>query len=155
MANATRRFLAESVASDVWHGILCWLCSVSSSLVVTNPSPGGIHLPASLARDLGPPISIASVSEWSGTVLFGGRVAERLTFGLRPGVAAALFEASQSPWGWLGPNLPEDLTFLRSDGSELAASVTHEHEFWFDLDTVEMKHLCAAVPGIVLQPESE
>lgn len=87
-------------------------------------------------------------TSWPGTQLLGGDSATRIV--CRPdgrfldwalSLTGALYE-------WGQPDLPEDLGFLRSDGSVWLASISHERDAFMDLSLEEHHDLDVHVPAL-------
>ena len=62
---------------------------------------------------------------WPGTEIFDGR-ARIVSVNLVEELTAWLVKEAPTPYGWLDPDWPEDVAFLREDGSVLFESVAHE-----------------------------
>jgi len=50
---------------------------------------------------------------------------------------------------WVAPGLPEDLCFLRQDGSWLLASVTHEGDVFIEVSNDERHELALMYPDFL------
>jgi hypothetical protein len=86
-------------------------------------------------------------SEWPGTTLISG-TARVLQYRLSEGCAAALKECAVGLYSWRQPLLPEDLCFLRSDGSPFLVSIAHERDGYLELSEAEMQRLLADIPRL-------
>lgn len=93
-------------------------------------------------------------SEWPGTELYGHTA---LVSRYRAGSAATatLTEAARGLYDWVAPELPEDLCFLRPDGSTYLATIAHERDAFLELSPAERAVLLAAVPGIRVERNAE
>ena len=91
-------------------------------------------------------ISQDLVSEWPGTLLFDHK-ALSLKYEITCACAEILKAASPGLYHWLAPRLPEDLCFLRQDGSPWFVSIAHEKDSYFSLDTREYDLLLKSLPG--------
>ncbi|WP_157181531.1 hypothetical protein [Actinopolymorpha alba] len=72
-----------------------------------------------------------------------------------PGAPESLEElltATDDLFKWVNPDLPEDLHFLRVDGSTVLGSVAQEEEAWLELDEVELQLLHDAALNHALRP---
>lgn len=102
-------------------------------LVVQDQSeplePSGEELLKRLAPFL---IAKARESEWPGTTLIGS-AADVYRYRLTPGSAQVLKEAVDSLFDWQHPHLPEDLSFIRPDGTPWLVTITHERDAYFFL----------------------
>ncbi len=80
------------------------------------------------------------VASWPGTQL-AAHTARLVRFALTPETAGILRERAEGLYGWLQPDLPEDLCAWRGDGSLLLASIAHERDGWLELEPVEFDSL--------------
>jgi len=88
------------------------------------------------------------VSSWPGTILFDG-TATLSEYALNPEVDAFLKTKAQRFSEWVAPGLPEDLCFLRQDGSWLLASVTHEGDVFIEVSNDERHELALMYPDFL------
>lgn len=146
------RFHFESDNEGDWRALLSWLCVRCSQLVVTtrHQPPDALTKLSAVAAD---PIDQATVSEWPGTRLLFGGTALRSTFVIAPSMGDRLFALASSPWLWIEPALPEDLTFLTSDGATTAHSVTHERLFYVEAAHAEATDLLGRIPSLRFDDE--
>lgn len=101
------------------------------------------------ATDLAPWfLSEEMTDTWDGTQLLGGTAMLR-HYELCAGSARVLKKAGHL-YAWLGPDLPEDLTFYTSGGALWMASVSHERGAGFDGRWVPAHHLTRHIPAIKL-----
>jgi len=96
-------------------------------------------------------------SEWPGTRLQGGQESSALmiSYGVTRESIKLLIDTCSSlyQWSrWSQPPLPEDLGFVRLDGSVLLASISHENDAWLELDEAELSDFMAVVrsKGIII-----
>lgn len=92
------------------------------------------------------------VSEWPGTSL-GEGWATRLYYRTSDMLATILNRCSNSFGDWLQPSRPEDLGFLRQDGTLWLGSVAHNNDVFFDLSLAELTQLQQRIPELVLLPD--
>jgi hypothetical protein len=99
-------------------------------------------------------VSVLNVTEWPGTKLLAGREARLFTYRTSASIMKELETCAGGLYGWIAPDLPEDLGFRRSDGSVWLASIAHERDAWLELELDELKELHKAYPEIeqMLQP---
>lgn len=85
------------------------------------------------------PFTIGSfeAKRWPGTKLLGEETATVHKFRLCRESGEVLKEVANALWDWLGPAYPEDLSFLREDGSPWFASICHEKDAFFKLTDEE------------------
>lgn len=95
-------------------------------------------------------------SSWPGTTLFGEE-ATVLRFALCTQVLDELVAASSGLFGWQQPELPEDLALVRSDGTVVLASISHEHDAYLELSDEEYQSLAATLPEFkqIVHPHEE
>ena len=86
-------------------------------------------------------IRIEQVEEWPGTRLVGGRTSLRYLYRLTPSSLNLALEASNDIFEWVNPNLPEDIHFLRQDGSTVLGSIAQEDAVWLDIGDDELQLL--------------
>jgi hypothetical protein len=102
-----------------------------------------------LLRSLGPfAVYVKRGPAWPGTRLLGGAMAGIYKFSSTEESLNVLRRAGRSVWDWLGPQYPEDLSFLRPSGTPWFVSITHEHDAFFKLVETEL----AAVKAIFGEP---
>ena len=97
-------------------------------------------------------VSTREVAEWPGTTLWGGSTAQLTEYSLNAELATDLAALAEGLYDWQQPDLPEDLGFLRLDGSAWLASIAHERDAYFVVSAEEEIELRALLPG-VLAPE--
>ena len=81
--------------------------------------------------------TVEDVSEWPGTSLIRG-FAQKFVYDLNAVSIELLIAAANSPFYWQQPILPEDLCLLRSDGSALLVTISHEHDIYLQLKEEEL-----------------
>ncbi len=84
---------------------------------------------------------------WPGTQLIG-ETAEIVTIAPTRMVTEVLADAAPGLYDWRQPALPEDLAFLRADGSVLLATITHERDAFMELAPHEAARAFDAVPWL-------
>ncbi len=75
-------------------------------------------------------------AEWPGTKLIGS-TATIYRYYIEPSCIETLTESSNALYEWKQPELPEDLCFLRADGSPWFGSISHEADSFFILSVDE------------------
>jgi len=78
------------------------------------------------------------VKEWPGTRLIGSNTATLHTFRLSLDVQRMLRTRARSILDWSNPELPDDLHFLREDGTLIFGSIAHENYAWVVLNGTEL-----------------
>jgi hypothetical protein len=84
---------------------------------------------------------------WPGTAL-AGTTATVLRAALDPRVRHLLSEAVEGLYDWQQPDRPEDLAFLRRDGTALLGSIAHEGDGFLVLDEDELARLSLTLPWL-------
>ena len=102
------------------------------------------------ARELLQPerISERLVREWPGTTLLGSTPAPATLSEYRCSarLGASLKQLANGLYSWIYPDLPEDLGFVRADGSTWLGSISHEKDSFMELDSGEFSNLCSRYP---------
>jgi hypothetical protein len=88
------------------------------------------------------------VSEWPGTIMFGGSPVTLLQYVLNPQSLRILKRLTPGLYHYLYPNFFEDLSILRPDGEPWLISVAHEKEGWMILSEIEFQNITTAIPRI-------
>lgn len=88
-----------------------------------------------------------AVTEWPGTRLYG-HVATRHQYPVSDAFIDALEVIADRLYAWEQPDLPEDLGFLRPDGSVWLGVIAHEREAFMDLSEAEYEDLRSVAPGL-------
>lgn len=150
MDRATFDLLAEPVG-DLYRQLLDFAvgdCRVALLVVHKTPPLGGSG--SALVRQLEPFLRSKEESrEWPGTET--GDIGDpalvlRYDYGLE--CAQLLKQATNRLYGWLQPELPEDLSLLRDDGSAWMTTLVHDHDGYLCLSPDEKARLVGAIPGI-------
>ncbi len=100
-------------------------------------------------------VSETEESEWPGTRLLGD-TATVLRFSITTESAALLRGTANSLYAWCQPGLPEDLAFLRADGSAVLGTIAHEEDAFLCLLRTELELVERALPDLknILEEES-
>lgn len=91
-------------------------------------------------------ISMDQTQAWPGSQLVGERHSTRHRYRCQPDSLALVVDAARALSEWVNPDLPEDLHFLRSDGSVVLGSIAQENEVWVVLASEEVEQLRALLP---------
>jgi hypothetical protein len=96
-----------------------------------------------------------TVREWPGTTLLGRDAATLIEYRCTRTLATVLTSLTNSLYKWLEPDLPEDLGFIRSDGSVWLASTSHEKCAFLEFSSEELSSLTRREPDLarILRPE--
>jgi hypothetical protein len=90
-----------------------------------------------------------TVKEWPGTRLLGTKAAMLIEYRCTRSVARVLTSLATGLYDWLAPDLPEDLGFVRTDGSVWLASTSHERCAFLELSSEEASRLTQREPNLV------
>lgn len=138
-------FLSEP-RGRAWRDLLeAGLESTSAGLVVVRPeatlSAEGARCVAALAafQVRAPP------GAWPGEALTTGEI---LRFAYGPDTLTLLLEASDGPYDWVQPELPEDLCLLRPDGSPWLVVLGHARDTSLLLSLAERVRLVRRFPRL-------
>jgi hypothetical protein len=82
-------------------------------------------------------VDASQTDTWPGTKLLAGRTSKVYHYRLAPHVLEILLSQSSSLYEWVNPAMPEDLHFLRDDGSPVLGNVAQEEDSWLELDEDE------------------
>jgi hypothetical protein len=88
------------------------------------------------------------VRAWPGTTLLGSEQAQMTEYRMNGALAQLIGELADGLFDWQQPDLPEDIGFLRGDGSVWLATTTHEHDAYFELTPDEFGILNRLVPRL-------
>jgi hypothetical protein len=83
-------------------------------------------------------VSKTYANEWPGTRLLGQDNAEISRFKTNKDTMDILKKYSHSLFDWIAPRLPEDIAFFRQDGTIILGTITHEKEYWLELNEEEL-----------------
>ena len=86
--------------------------------------------------------SATETMRWPGTIVYDH--SDRVTllkYRVTPELITELRRAAQNPFEWLGPDMPEDLSFLRADGRPWFISIAHERDAFFKVLEDELVEL--------------
>ena len=64
---------------------------------------------------------------------------------------AVVCDRASSLGDWINPALPEDLHFMRGDGSVVPDTVAQENDYWLELSAYELRSLPKALSSGILQ----
>jgi len=85
--------------------------------------------------------SCIDASEWPGTQLTHGGTAHIYHVPVTYESIEFVSNTANSLYDWLFPALPEDLCFMRNDGEEILASISHEEDAYLTLTEDEHNEL--------------
>jgi hypothetical protein len=148
MTRKTRRFIAEP-RDHIYRCLLQEAVNQASTayLLVRGSLDLSTNARDCLERLEPYLISDDVVSEWPGTTLFGDR-ARMLMYKTSTPLLRILESRADGLYEWTQPNLPEDLGFLRTDGSVWLASTAHEADAWLEPEPEELERLLTGCPEI-------
>lgn len=144
-----RRFFRNEPRGVLYRGLVEWLTPRSAEvwLIVRDEDLQDQSVEDTL-NGLGRwQRSAHSVSEWPGTQLLGG-TARCYRFDCTPSVAAVVSRLVDGLYDWQQPELPEDLSFIRKNGSPLLSTIAHEREAFLELTPEEEAELRIELPAV-------
>jgi len=98
-------------------------------------------------------LSKTESAEWPGTRLFAGS-ATVLRYLVTPIFVSLLQSQTEGLYQWQQPERPEDLCFLRQDGTPLLVTITHESDAYLELEEDEYREIMRFVPALRLSAHS-
>ncbi len=78
--------------------------------------------------------------------MFGTGTEDRYLFRLDDASLDVLMSSAESLFDWVWPRLPEDLHFLRADGSTVLGTVAQADDAWLELTAVEYGAIAGRLP---------
>ena len=93
-------------------------------------------------------LSRRDVTEWPGTHPLSGKTVELVEFRLAPESLEYLSRIARGLYSWKFSALPEDLHFIRHDGTPWLVSIAHERDAYFVIDETEQTELVQALPWL-------
>lgn len=116
-------------------------------LLVVRPSLGTSETLRAFLSQLAPSIlSRRQASEWPGTQLLDGELADVYEGDLSHHATETLAAAAGSLLDFQQPSLPEDLSLLREDGSPWLITCAHEGDIYLELSEQEHQELQPIAP---------
>lgn len=96
-------------------------------------------------------IDVKQGSSWPGSEVSAGYTAEVFTYRLVDATVEALVTMVDRLYGWEQMDRPEDLHFLRPDGTVWLGTTAHENDGWIVLSADEYIELQHRLPKLRLQ----
>jgi hypothetical protein len=129
--------LVDEPSGETYTRLLDWCSARSDRIVLVRRSKTPLTPRAeSLLRDLESYCTSVESNAWPGTTLLGD-TATVLTYETTSPVLAALESSCDRLYGWTHPELPEDLSFVRADGTPLLVTIAHERDGYLELTREE------------------
>jgi hypothetical protein len=150
MERAVFDLLAEPIG-DLYQDLLDFAvgeCGIALLVLHKTPplSEYGAAVMAQLERFLR---SREQSHTWPGTEIDpSGEPASVFRYDYGPECAGVLKQATNRLYGWVQPELPEDLCLLRGDGSHWLVTLVHDHDGYLCLSPEEKDRLVEALPRI-------
>lgn len=142
--------LKSPVEDAVYYELLDFLMTVSKQFFLVKQSNFKFDKNAeAVLNNLLPYLIRKSDSnEWPGTKILDNRIAEVFYFKANQSSIKILKNYSGKLFDWLAPSLPEDIGFLRMDGSPIMVSIIHEDDYWLELNENERNILKEKFPDL-------
>lgn len=99
-------------------------------------------------------VRVVDQKEWPGTKLMRAAVPV-FWFRPTPEVVTILKASVQGLYGWIFPNLPEDLAFYWPDGGLMLGTISHERLAFLNLEEEEADAFRREAPHISLRSQRE
>lgn len=130
-----------------YHRLLQWCGRRSATvLLVCRPTIPTADSALQLLGNLAPfKLRRSQQSQWPGTELLDD-TAEVFEYRVDDDLLQVLHPAGDRLYCWTQPALPEDLCFLKRDGSTLLETISHERAGYLRLDASSLLSLREAVP---------
>lgn len=87
------------------------------------------------------------VRAWPGSLMYGEGTLDRYLFRLDDVSLEVLTSSADNLFDWVWPRLPEDLHFLRADGSTVLGMVAQEDDAWLELSGLEYEAVFGRLPA--------
>ena len=145
----------ESLDGDAFRALIREVSQIAHFIGFTrrDESDGPVETQM-LLEDLAPHLdSIERVGIWPGSELAFGATRPRYLYYVNDLSVSAILAASDDFLDWDGVELPDDLHFLRSDGSTVLGSIAHEEDVWLELNKFEYAEWLA-MNNMTLERES-
>jgi hypothetical protein len=144
-----RHAIVGDIRADLYRGLVAagHRRDLSALLVVRGVhelSPRGQELLSALAGSL---VAHSSTSEWPGSRMQDAEASVN-QYALTEATTAMLAAAAGGLYDWMAPKLPEDLCFIRPDGTPWLVSVAHERDAYVLLSQTEAVELLAELPAL-------
>jgi len=81
-------------------------------------------------------------TEWPGTRLTRGGIARVYHIPINRESVARIASTVDDLYAWLSPEQPEDLCFIRADGEDIFATISHERDAYLTLSDQEYTEFC-------------
>jgi hypothetical protein len=149
-------WIPEEPRSIAYHELIDF-CSIRASqctFVLHNPKQVAKSCTQFLDELSEYTVRVVDQKEWPGTKLMQS-VARVFWFRPAPEVVTILKSSVQGLYGWIFPNLPEDLAFYWPDGSPLLGTISHEQLAFLNLDDDEADAFRREAPRINLRSQRE
>lgn len=140
----------KQVSGNSYADLVNFCCAVSSRmiLVVRDPETHPADSLQSILDSLSPfLIKVERLREWPGTILLNDKASVYMFF-VSADLPATLIRPRRGLFDWLHPDAPEDPCFIRSGGSPVLVTVSHERDAYLLLTPEEMSCLQARFPAL-------
>lgn len=141
-------FISSAPSGRLYADLLAYLESHASAFTLVCRDQLRLDESAEdLLRQLAPLlVAEERTDEWPGTKIFES-LANVRKYRVCP-EATCILQASDSLYGWVQPQRPEDLTFYDEAGACCMYSIAHEREAWINSELINISALESAVPGL-------
>ena len=144
--------LRPDLDPDDYSAVVTFACEISAKigLIVRSRS---VELSAAGKAVLSDLVAVEQgvkdVFSWPGTQRVGSVAAVRHLYRADAQAADVIGRRASNFNEWVNPALPEDVHFVRNDGSLVLASVAQHDRAWLELTADEVAHLELGFPGLL------
>jgi hypothetical protein len=143
--------ITTPVEGDLYRALLGLACDQGFvGLLIEPPQPPLKESAKALLASL-KPFEEKRAMSWPGTTLLKEEAIVH-KFVLTDSAVKILARATDNIFGWLAPDLPEDLCVLRPDGTPWLVTIAHEGDAYFELSEDEVPIL-ATLEGLDFRPD--
>ncbi len=135
--------IAEEPSGDAYRRLVAFCSRHASEMLLVVRQVKDLEAPGqSTVRSLeGSGATWVDASEWPGTRLTRGGSARVYHIPINRDSIARIANTVDSLYAWLSPEQPEDLCFMRADGEDILASISHERDAYLTLSDQEYAEL--------------
>lgn len=141
----TRRVysIVQEPVGDTYQALVAFCSKHASEMLLVVREPQILEEAARTAIRTIEALGASSIdaSEWPGTRLTRGGSAHVYHIPITHDSISFVTNTANNLYAWLSPALPEDLCFLRNDGEDILASISHEEDAYLTLSDDEYADL--------------
>lgn len=141
--------ITTSVEGVAYRQVIDLVAELSSTfgLMLRSAPSDLLESGRTVLRQLEPYLeSREAVGSWPGSQLYGDMTYDRYLYVVEAASVQVLIRSASRLFDWVNPRLPEDLHFLRADGSTVLGMVAQEDDAWLELTNHEYDELLLRMP---------